>query len=150
MTLGHQLELKSKFTLIIKSEPLTSTTTEPLTSRCPSNKVPLPVIQINVTQLEFEQFEFEWKKYKEHYQIIQNAATSLFFCCNEEVRQQIRILQSTQSFEWTEEKLLEAIKLTVLSRTSAIIHIKQFLEMRQESNDTVQSILLQKSFTILP
>ena len=134
MKIGHQLELKTRFRASVKTE-FASTPSRPF------NKVPLPTVKMNITLLEFEQFKFEWGKYKEHYQICQNVATSLFFCCNEEVRQQIRIIQSAQNLIWTEQSLMDAIKTTVLSRTSSIIHRKQFLEIKQEVNETVQNYL---------
>ena len=136
MTIGHQLELKAKFSCptIIKTE-----VNEALIR--PNNKVPIPTVNLNITQLEFDQFHFEWQKYKEHYNIRHNTATSLFFCCSEEVRQQIRILQSAHNLEWTEDTLLIAIKNTVLSKTSSIVHVKQFLEIQQQSSETVQSFL---------
>ena len=136
MTVGHQLELKSKFSsnVIVKQE-------YPSNPVRPINKVPIPVVNLNISQLAFDQFKFEWQKYKEHYGIHTNVATSLFFCCSEEVRQQIRILQSARDLEWDETTLMGAIGETVLSKTSSIIHIKQFLEMKQEGNETIQTFL---------
>ena len=134
MTVGHQLELKTRFQPHVKTELGGN-------SIRPNNKVPLPTVHMNISQLEFEQFKFEWLKYKEHYQILHSVATSLFFCCNEDVRQQIRIRQTAQNMTWTEQSLMDAIGSIVLSKTSPIIHVKQFLEIGQESNETVQSFL---------
>ena len=136
MTIGHQLELHTKFlgNTSIKSESKDNLAR-------PSNKVPMPIVNLNITQLEYDQFQFEWQKYKEHYNIRHNIATSLFFCCSEDVRQQIRIQQTAHNLEWTEQALLNAIKDTVLSKTSSIIHVKQFLEIKQESNESVQTFL---------
>ena len=135
MSVGHQLELKAIFT----ATP-TQTESGPSTAR-PQNKVPMPSVKMNITQLDFDQFTFEWNRYKEHYQINQNTATSLFFCCNDEVRQQIRLLQASQGLSWTEQSLMEAIQQTVLSRVSPIVHVKEFLEIKQETQESVQQFL---------
>ena len=136
MTIGHQLELKTKFSV-------NANTKGEFSNNCPSprNKIPTPVVNLNISRLEFDQFIFEWQKYKEHYNIRHNVATSLFFCCSEDVRQQIRIHQTSQNLEWTEQTLLEAIKDTVLSKTSSIVHVKQFLEIKQGQNESVQAFL---------
>ena len=131
MSVGHQLELKTRFRSV-ESTPTTHT---------PKNKVPTPVVRMDISQVEFDQFRFEWDRYKEHYNITTNAATSLFFCCSEEVRTQIRIVQCTEHLSWTEETLMDAIKQTVLSKVSSIVHIKQFMELKQEGNESVQKFL---------
>ena len=64
MTIGHQLELKAKF-----SRPASIKTEFGEGIVRPNNKVPIPTIGMNITQLEFDQFRFEWQKYKEHYNI---------------------------------------------------------------------------------
>ena len=133
MTVGHQLELKTKFRIEVK--------TEFTGSSGPINKVPIPTVEMDITRIQFDQFKYEWEKYKEHYKIYQNVATSLFFCCSEKVRQQIRIIQATQNLTWTEQSLMDAIRNTVLSKTSAIIHVKQFLEVKQEDSESVQHFL---------
>ena len=135
LSVGHQLELKTIFNPAIKVEPSS------MIAPRPHNKIPTPVVNMNISQMEFEQFRFEWEKYKEHYQITHNVATSLFFCCSEEVRQQIRIIQAARSLAWTEETLMDAIWQTVLSKVSPIVHIKQFFELKQESHETVQQYL---------
>ena len=134
MSVGHQLELKTIFSSTVKPEP------HNVIER-PNNKIPTPMVNMNISQMEFDQFRFEWDKYKEHYRIVHNVATSLFFCCSEEVRQQIRIIQAARSLPWTEDTLMEAIWQTVLSKVSPIVHIKQFFELKQESHETVQQYL---------
>ena len=134
MTVGHQLELKTKFQTSVKTEFMGS-------SAPPSNKVPIPTVRMNISQVEFDQFKFEWEKYKEHYNIFQNTATSLFFCCSDDVRQQIRIIQAAQNLTWSENSLMDAIKSTVLSKTSPIIHIKHFLGIKQQIDESVQNFL---------
>ena len=131
MSLGHQIELKAKFC------PVSSHNA----SVRPNNKVPTPTIGMDISQVQFDQFRFEWEHYKEHYNIRYNAATSLFFCCSEEVRQQLRIAQSSHNLQWSEETMMEAIKNTVLSKVSSIVHIKQFMELKQECNESVQKFL---------
>ena len=130
ISIGHQLELKRKF----KSS-------EHFIAATPKNKVPTPMIQMDVSQAQFDQFHFEWQRYKEHYSITQNVATSLFFCCTEEVRQQVRISQTTNNLLWTEESMMDAIKQIVLSKVSPIVHVKQFLEIKQEGNESIQKFL---------
>ena len=131
MSLGHQIELKAKFC------PVSSHNA----SVRPNNKVPTPTVGMDISQVQFDQFRFEWERYKEHYNIRYNAATSLFFCCSEEVRQQLRIAQSSHDLQWSEETMMEAIKNTVLSKVSSIVHIKQFMELKQECNESVQKFL---------
>ena len=89
ISVGHQLELKAFFS---SKKSFEQCNTAP-----PRNKVPLPVVKMNITQLDFDQFKFEWERYKEHYQITHNIATSLFFCCSDEVRQQIVSYKKQQS-----------------------------------------------------
>lgn len=137
ISVGHQLELKTIFNPAIKVEPAPTSNL----IACPRNKIPSPEIDMNVSLMDFEQFRFEWEKYKEHYQITSSIATSLFFCCSEKVRTQIRVLQTARSIPWTEETLMDAIKQTVLCQVSPIVHIKQFFEMKQESHETVQQYL---------
>ena len=134
---GHVLELESRF--IHKSKP-NSTSIQ----RSSIDKVPRPTIGIDTSQLKFDQFQFEWNQYKQYCQLtVQEAATSLFFCCTDEVRSQIRVLQTPGSdpSTWTEEQLMSTIKDAVLSKTSPIVHIKQFLGLKQESNETCQAFL---------
>ncbi len=133
MSLGHQLELKTKFLPAVSAG-----NKMPLR---PNNKVPTPTLRMDVSQVEFDQFQFEWERYKEHYNIQGNAATSLFFCCSDEVRQQLRITQSADNSQWNEDTMMESIKSTVLSKVSSIVHIKQFLELKQESGESVQRFL---------
>ena len=77
----------------------------------PKDKIPRPTIKHGVSQLEFDQFIFEWTKYKDHYQLSHDAATSLFFCCTDEVRQRVRVVQSTRTTTWKEEELIDVIKI---------------------------------------
>ena len=98
----------------------------------------------NSTQLEYEQFVFEWKAYRNHYRLSHDqAATSLFFCCSEEIRTQIRIRQKCIDYKdkWTESELLELIKDIATSKVSRIVHIKQFLNMKQHAGETCEDYL---------
>ena len=131
ISIGHQLELESKF----MRKECTNVVS------MPRNKVPTPVVRMDISQAQFDQFVFEWQHYKEHYGINQNIATSLFFCCDEDVRQQIRIAQSTSNIPWTEDLMMNTIRQTVLSKVSPIVHVKQFMELRQEENESVQKFL---------
>ena len=46
----------------------------------PISKIPRPHIKLDSKQLEFEQFVFEWNRYKSHYQLCgEQASTNLFF-----------------------------------------------------------------------
>ena len=131
MSLGHQLELKARF-----CPPNNTPQVRPA-----SNKVPTPTVRMDISQVEFDQFRFEWECYKGHYNIGYNSATSLFFCCSEEVRLQLRISQSSDILQWTENTMMEAIKEIVLSKVSPIVHVKQFMELKQEENEQVQKYL---------
>ena len=132
---GHLLELEARFTNKVKVE----TTTQ----RPPVDKVPRPTIGMNTSQLGFDQFKFEWYKYKQHYQLTsQESSTSLFFCCTDEVRNQIRVLQSPSSSTWTEGQLMDSIKDIVMSKTSPIVHTKQYLELKQESIKKMEKIMI--------
>ena len=57
-------------------------------------KIPCPTIHMDSTEAQFEQFIFEWTKFKTHYGLSgEQAVTTLFFSCNEEIRQHIRARQ---------------------------------------------------------
>ena len=133
---GHLLELEARFKSSVKIESCQQSKAQP-----PMDKVPRPSVRMDISQLEFDQFKFEWGKYKSHYQIEQDTATSLFFCCTEEVRQQIRVLQTSEIKSWNEERLMNTIGNIVLSKTSPIVHVKQFLDMKQEYSETCQAYL---------
>ena len=139
---GLALELEAIFTVKVKPEPQPS---QNKSSRL--DKVPRPTIGMNISQLAFDQFRFEWAKYKQHYQLSsQDVSTSLFFCCDDEVRRQIRILQTPDedASSWTEQKLFDIIQGIVLSKMSPIVHVKQFLEIKQESNESSSTGYKQK------
>ncbi len=142
MLMGEYKKLKS----FIKSKVLPSQQSSPpsgsVLQKPPMDKVPRPQIGMEVTQLGFDQFKFEWTKYKEHLQLTPHeAATSLFFCCTEDVRSQLRILQTTDNSSWSEERLMLSVRDIVLSKTSPIVHIKQFMEIKQNGGETCQNFL---------
>ena len=110
----------------------------------PISKIPRPHIKLDSKQLEFEQFVFEWNRYKSHYQLCgEQASTNLFFCCSDEIRQHIRTKQShtTSSFNWSESELLDLIKDIACSKVSAIVHVKEFLTMQQQADERCQDYL---------
>ena len=93
------------------------------------------------SQLEFEQFLFEWDKYKLHYRLNEDqVATNLFFCCTDDVRQHIRTKQgmATNRFNWVEKDLIALIRDIVTSRVSPIVHIQEFMGMKQHADEKCQ------------
>ena len=107
----------------------------------PISKIPRPMVKMNSTQMEFDQFLFEWDKYKLHYHLHgDQAATNLFFCCSENVRQHIRTKQSClgNHSKWAEHELLDIIKDIVTSKVSPIVHIQEFMNMKQNDGERCQ------------
>ena len=93
------------------------------------------------TQLQFEQFLFEWREYKKHYGLSrQQASTTLFFSCSEEIRTRIRTRQKILGLEdaCDESDLLNLIKEITTSRMSPIVHIRAFLQMKQEESESCE------------
>ena len=134
MSTGHFL----KFRCYIKPPQSTNNQTPMEKSGGHPVKIPFPVIKMESTQVQFEQFVFEWKKYKGHYNLSDNqAATTLFFSCSDEIRKHIRTKQnqfsSTES--WLVQDLINLIKEITTSRTSPIVHIQGFLEMKQHQDE---------------
>lgn len=112
----------------------------PATSSGPISKIPRPIIKMESSQLDFDQFSFEWKTYKRHYGLNDvQASTNLFFCCSEELRQHIRTKQGRD--DWKEEDLLQLIKNIATSKVSAIVHIQEFMNMKQHTDEKCQEYL---------
>ena len=110
----------------------------------PISKIQCPVIKMKSTPAQYEQFIFEWKKYKAHYSLSgENAATTLFFSCSDEIREDIRNKQKQYSSTstWTEQDLLNIIKEITTSRTSPIVHIQGFFKMTQQFDETCENYL---------
>ena len=108
------------------------------------SSIPRPNIKMDSSQLEYDQFVFEWKRYKMHYNLsVSQAATNLFFCCADDVRQHIRTRQDClgTSDNWAEHELLELIKDIATSKVSPIVHVQQFLNMKQNVNEKCQDYL---------
>jgi hypothetical protein len=77
MLMGEFLKLKNYIKSSIHS-------LQPSTSRGSHgrnlSKLPRPSIKMDSTQMDYEQFVFEWEKYKIHYQLCgEQASTDLFF-----------------------------------------------------------------------
>ena len=122
-------------------------TSAPSTSYAPPERISnisRPSIKMDSTQLEFDQFEFEWNRYKLHYHLsADQAATNLFFCCTEDVRQHIRTRQDhlSSSGNWTEHELMELIQDIATSKISPIVHVQQFLNTKQNVDEKCQDYL---------
>ena len=99
--------------------------------------IPRPSVHKGVTQLEFEQFLYEWKQFKQHYHLHEKEELErqLTFCCTKDVRGKIREGKDTSS-TYSEEELLQVIKDIVLSKVSRMSHIKKFMMLKQEPNET--------------
>ena len=105
------------------------------------SKIPRPMVKMDSTQLEFDQFLFEWGKYKVHYRLYgEEATTNLYFCCSEDVRQHIRTKQSCLGSEsnWEEQEVLDLIKDIVTSKVSPIVHVQEFINMKQNDGEKCQ------------
>ena len=119
----------------------------PSTSHTPHERIsniPRPMIKMDSTQLEYDQFAFEWNRYKLHYRLsADQIATNLFFCCSEDVRQHIRTRQDClgSTDNWAEHELLELIKDIATSKVSPIVHVQQFLNIKQNTNEKCQDYL---------
>ena len=106
-------------------------------------KIPRPNITMDIGQIEFDQFIFEWEVYKNHYGISGNQlASHLLYSCSPEVRQRVRIehpdfIQNSYS----EEQLITIISNIVLSKTSEIVHIKEFYDIIQNDNESCVEFL---------
>ena len=101
-------------------------------------KIPRPTIHMDISQIDFDQFTFEWRIYKQHYKILnEDLSSNLLHCCDVEVRKRIRIEQpnfTTNNYD--EDELLKIISGVVLSKTSQIIHIKEFYDIIQQPDET--------------
>ena len=97
-------------------------------------KVDRPKIDMNVTLIEWDQFCFDWSMFKDHYKISPaDTVSHLLFCCEKTVRQRLRIdIPNFNESSYTEEQLLEIISNIVLTKTSRIMHIKNFYDTSQK------------------
>ena len=146
MSLGMLLGEYKKLQLYIKSSLSQSLASSSSCSRNsgPISKIPRPTVKMDSTQLEFDQFLFEWDKYKCHYNLRgDEATTNLFFCCPEDVRQHIRTRQSriNSQYKWEESGILNLIKDIVTSRVSPIVHVQEFSRMKQNSGKNARNFL---------
>ena len=98
---------------------------------------------MDISQIEFDQFIFEWGVYKRHYNISEtNVASHLLYSCDAKVRQRLRIDQPDfVQHSYTESELLGIICNIVLSKTSYIVHIKEFYEIVQADSETCLEFL---------
>ena len=147
MLLGEYKKLKSFIKLSLQPpsfvSPLSQHSTTPRVER-PISNIPRPTIKMDSTQLEFDQFVFEWSKYKTHFKLHDNqASTNLFFCCSDDIRQHIRTKQSClgSTDSWEEHELLQLIKDIATSKTSPIVHVQEFLNMKQNNGEKCQQYL---------
>ena len=107
-------------------------------------KIPRPVIALDANQTDFDQFCFEWRTYRIHYQLSpSDIASHLFYCGTEDVRRRIRIEQPSfiSSTQYSEADLLNLLKDIVLSKISKIVHIKQFRDIHQGTNESSSEFL---------
>ena len=106
--------------------------------------IPRPTVTLDANQTDFDQFCFEWKTYHTHYGLSQkDIALQLLYCGTEEVRRRIRIEHPsfTTSTHHSEEELLQFLKDIVLSKTSKIVHLKQFRDMHQQTHESSNEFL---------
>ena len=108
-----------------------------------SPKIPRPVVNMNIEQIDFDQFCFEWRVYKDHYKIQDSTiASNLLHCCDIEVRKRIRIEYPNFTINnQPEAELLEAVRCIALSKTSQIIHIKEFYNISQNETERCDEYL---------
>ena len=139
MLLGEFLKLKNYIKSSISSSQLNTSSHGRNLS-----KLPRPSMKMDSTQMDYDQFVFEWHKYKVHYQLCgDQASTDLFFCCSDELRQHIRTKQNcmTSTNNWTEKELLELIKDIATSKISPIVHIQEFMKMKQHADEKCEKYL---------
>ena len=108
------------------------------------SNIPRPTIKMDSTQLDYDQFVFEWNRYRLHYHLsADQAATNLFFCCSEDIRQHIRTRQEHlgSTNNWAEHELLELIKDIATSKISPIVHVQQFMNLKQNPDEKCQDYL---------
>ena len=104
----------------------------------------MPEIKMDSSQLEFDQFVFEWQRYKMHYRFQDDqASTNLFFCCSTDLRQHIRTKQSCLGpmDNWKETELLRLIQEIATSKISPIVHIQEFMQMKQNPSEKCRDYL---------
>ena len=143
MKMGEYKKLKSFIQSLSSTSQLPHQSTGHRVDR-PVSKIPRPSIKMDSTQLEFDQFVFEWTKYKVHYNLDDNqASTNLFFCCSDDVRLHIRTKQGSlgSTSNWKEEELLKLIQDIATSKVSPIVHIQEFLVMKQNVGEKCQEYL---------
>jgi hypothetical protein len=134
---GHCLKMALHFTPDHNAGNSTSRSTSKI-------KVPRPVLTLDVNQVDFDQFCFEWKTYRMHYNITgSDISSQLFYCGNEDVRRRIRIEEPEfiTPKKYSEPELLNILKDIVLSKISRIVHIKQFHDLCQKSNEPCTDFL---------
>ena len=144
MPLGHFKKLKCYLKVSTPQQPALQNRNDDGRGGPSTPKISCPNIKLESTQLQFDQFLFEWKRYKSHYHLSnEQASTTLFFSCSEEIRQHIRSKQGLlgQTETWDENELLALIKEITTSRTSPIVHVQSFLLMKQESSENCQDFL---------
>ena len=140
MLMGEYKKLKSYITSFSSNTPQHLRTA----SHGPVSKIPRPEIKMDSSQLEFDQFVFEWQKYKIHYRLQSDqASTNLFFCCSNDLRTHIRTKQSCLGSvdNWKEDELLKLIKEIATSKVSSIVHVQEFMKMNQNPNERCQDYL---------
>ena len=144
MLMGEYKKLKS----FIKSHGREERN-QPSSSSGPISKIPMPEIKMDSSQLEFDQFVFEWQKYKMHYRFQDDqVSTNLFFCCHHDLRQHIRTRQSClgPTNDWKESELLKLIRELATSKVSPIVHIQEFMQMKQNPGEKCQEYLRRLQF----
>ena len=134
---GHCLKMSMYFVQDQSTETVTS-------HQMSRTNVPRPVLTCNMNQTDFDQFHFEWSAYSRHYIIKESDIPSeLLYCGNEDVRKKIRIEKSDflTPGKYTETELFDFLKSILLSKVSRIVHVKQFYDIRQKSNEPCDNFL---------
>ena len=140
---GHCLTISLYFCPERSTERRTSADAQPFKNNS-KVKIPRPMVSLDASRVDFDQFKFEWTAYKTHYQIDEyNIASQLFYCGDEEVRRRVRLQKPCFIIpaKYSESELLAILEEVVLSKISRIVHIKQFHELKQNSNEPCNDFL---------
>ena len=109
--------------------------------RPPTTAAKLPEITSEMTHAQFRKVETDWHVYKQLTKIPPSEIEPLLYsACDDTV--QTNIINSTvKFFDLTEKKMFETLEEVVTRRVNSAVHRKNFRNIKQEENETIQSYL---------
>ena len=141
--LGDVLSILQHVKLNCVTTPASTTSTLPNsdTYRPPTTSAKLPEITSEMTHSQFRKVATDWEVYKQLTKLPDSQIGPLLYSACDDTVQNSIINSTIKFFNLTEEKMLETLEEIVTRRVNTSVHRKNFRNIMQEENQTIQNYL---------